>query len=194
MVSRPAGTSGGAPITYRIDRDDRLIEVCDNWHVFAVQNGGPTPHATALLGRTLWEFIADPPTVHLYQLMVDRVRRGATAVRFQLRCDAPDRRRLITMEISGADAGIVTFRATPIYEARTATSTAATAGAAGLPLLPVCSWCSRFRLVGDHWVEAETAVDALGIFQTSTVPDVGRSIAAISRITVLFPAPEGPRR
>jgi hypothetical protein len=36
----------------------------------------------------------------------------------------------------------------------------------------MCSWCSRFRLVGDHWVEAETAVDALGIFQTSTVPDV----------------------
>ncbi|MEO7272449.1 MAG: hypothetical protein ABIX28_00805 [Vicinamibacterales bacterium] len=171
MVSRPGGATGGQPVTYRIDREDRLIEVCENWRAFALENGGPMPHVDPLLGHTLWNFIADPATVHLYQLMVARIRGGGAAVRFQFRCDSPERRRLMSMEMFGEEEGSVTFRATPIYE-EARSRVPAPARLAGAPLLPVCGWCSRFRLADDEWVEPEAAVAALGIFQSSSVPEV----------------------
>ena len=47
------------PVLYRIDIDDRLAELNDGWLAFAQANGGDALHPSKILGRSLWEFIAD---------------------------------------------------------------------------------------------------------------------------------------
>src|SRR5687767_13204998 len=105
-----------APVSYRIDRDDRLEWVNEGWLLFAEANGGRGLEPARVRGRLLWDFISDPTIVHLYRLLVQRLRAGGPRVRFHIRCDAPAMRRLAAMEITGDRGGSVHFDVTSVLE------------------------------------------------------------------------------
>src|SRR6185436_20078162 len=104
------------PVVYRINAHDELVHVNDAWTAFADDNGAAAQGASHVLGRVLWTFVTDSTTRHIYKRMVDRVRIDGTPIRFQFRCDAPGRRRLLAMEIARADNGSVEFAVTSVAE------------------------------------------------------------------------------
>ncbi|HEX6133089.1 MAG TPA: hypothetical protein VFZ24_03835, partial [Longimicrobiales bacterium] len=68
-------------VVYRIDGDDRLAGVNAAWTEFAEANGGDALRPARVIGRVLWDFLADSTTVHLYRVMCARVRDGLGPVR-----------------------------------------------------------------------------------------------------------------
>jgi hypothetical protein len=63
-------------VRYRIDREDRLVELNAGWLTFAAENGGQALQPSAVIGQSLWKFVADPTTRQLYEAMVLRLRQG----------------------------------------------------------------------------------------------------------------------
>ena len=159
------------PVSYRIDRDDRLEWVNEGWLIFAEANGGRGLQPSRVRGRVLWEFVGDPTIAHLYRLIVQRLRAGAPRVRFHFRCDAPATRRLAAMEITGERAGAVHFEVTSVLEqAQTPTPLIETVPRDDESLVRVCAWCKRVELPVDTWIEPWEAVSALSVFDCPAFP------------------------
>jgi len=159
------------PVSYRIDRDDRLEWVNDGWLLFAEANGGDALLPARVRGRLLWEFVADPAIVHLYRLIVQRLRAGGPRVRFHFRCDAPDMRRLAAMEITGDRGGAVHFEVTPVLEQpQVPVPRIDIAPPDDETLIRVCAWCKRVELPAETWLEPEEAVSALSLFDCPAFP------------------------
>jgi hypothetical protein len=160
-----------APVSYRIDRNDRLEWMNEGWSLFADANGGVGLEPSRVRGRLLWDFVADPTIVHLYRLIVQRLRAGAPAVRFHFRCDAPSTRRLAAMEISGDRAGSVHFDVTSVLEQpQIAPARIELPPSDDEALVRVCAWCKRVELPADTWIEPEGAMSALSLFDCPAFP------------------------
>lgn len=173
-------------VVYRIDRKDRLAEFSDGWLTFATANGGQALRSSHILGRPLWDFLADATTMQLYQAMVQRLRQGRPPIRFRFRCDAPSRRRLLAMEITGDTAGGVGFRVTSILEQpRPSVPLLEPEVKRGGSLLAMCGWCKRSRLPTGAWVEVEEAIQTLGLFGGAPMPDVTHGICPLCYTTIV---------
>jgi hypothetical protein len=160
-----------SPVWYCIDANDRLVEFNDGWTTFAEANNGQHLHPSRIKGRRLWDFIDDPTTNNLYHTMVQRLRKGGPAIQFELRCDSPDRRRLLAMEMTAEARGSVRFNVTCVREEPSS-------NAVSLPelqpspeiLVNMCGWCKRVQVPSGEWLEAEVAIQTLGIFGTIAPP------------------------
>ena len=97
-------------ISYRIDRDNRLVEVGGDWDAFALENETPAVRRDAVLGRSLLDFVAGTETRHLHELLLERARRGIPLRRMSFRCDSLDLRRYMEMEIASPDGAVVEYR------------------------------------------------------------------------------------
>ncbi len=95
-------------VIYCIDGDDRISEVNEGWPRFAEENGGVGDPA-AVLGRSLWDFIADEGNRSLYRCMVHEVRQKAAPITVPFRCDSPTIERHMTMTIAPGSLGEVVF-------------------------------------------------------------------------------------
>ena len=161
------------PVQYRVDIEDRLAEFNGGWLDFAMANGGEALYPSRILGQSLWRFLTDGTTRHLYHVMVQRLRAGRAPIRFQLRCDAPDRRRLLAMEMTADEAGSVQFSVTSVLEeSRRPVSLLKPPTVRGEYFLTMCSWCKKIQTPAGRWVEAEEAVDVLGLFVESPLPEL----------------------
>lgn len=164
-------------VLYRIDADDTIVFVNDQWDQFAGSNDGNGVRSSEVLGRSLWEFIDGLTTQQIYRQIVKRSRAG-NAVGFPLRCDAPDRRRLLRMEVRAADGGAVEFRSRVLSEEpRAALSLLDRRLPRTDDLITVCSWCEKVRVEG-RWVDVEDAIEALGLFQQDDLPALTHGICA----------------
>jgi hypothetical protein len=161
-------------VVYRINERGEICFVNAAYDAFARANGGERLLGAAVLRRPLWDFVCDPPTRQLYREIIARVRAG-TLTRFRLRCDAPDRRRLLEMFVARAADGTVEFRVrTLAEEARPAQALLDPAAPRG-DLLRACGWCKKVR-VGSVWVEVEDAVARLRLFEEPAVPALTHGI------------------
>lgn len=155
----------GDSITYEIDGDDRIVAVDEGWNVFAADNDGEAFLAPGILGHRLWDSISDPTTIQIFRDAVAAARKGRT-LRFPFRCDAPDRRRTLTMEIAAVPSGNVRFTTTmrgmePVKEPVPDFAPPAE----GACLVRACGWCKRIRIdETGTWCEIDEAVGRLGIF------------------------------
>ena len=164
-------------VQYRIDHEDRLAEVNDGWLAFAKANGGQALQPSQILGRPLWDYLADATTRQLYHAMVQRLRQGGPPVRFRFRCDAASRRRLLAMEITADRAGGARFSVTSVLEEpRPSVPLLEPEHRREGRLLAMCGWCKRSRLPSGAWVEVEEAVQALSLFGGGPLPGVTHGI------------------
>jgi len=144
-------------IFYLIDAQDRIVSVSPEWTPFAAHNDGPGLTPENVVDRSLWDFIEDDPTRELYQKVLARVRSGR-ATELTLRCDAPDRRRLIEMRVSPQTEGRVEFR-TRLLAARERPQqplTAKSTPRSGRRVM-TCGWCNRVHAGAEEWLEVEEA-------------------------------------
>jgi len=171
----PSPEEPDADLDYSVDAEDRIVAVEEEWERFARSNAAPGL-AGALHGRSLWDFISDPTTRELYRDMLKRVRAG-TPIRIPFRCDAPDRRRFMELQVVAEADGTVHFHShllrlewrDPVELLGSGPRNPAT------PPLNICSWCKHVE-VEEEWIEVEEAVERLELFGDHPPPLLSHGI------------------
>lgn len=146
------------------------------WSEFARENQGETVLPARVLGRSLMAAVGDETVQELYRRMIERARAGAV-VRFQYRCDAPDRRRVFRMDIHRLEGGAVEFASTLVQEeTRPAVTLLEAAWPRDERLLRICSWCQQVAVSETLWVPVEVAVTGLHLMEAEKLPGITHGI------------------
>ncbi len=188
------GTPADLTIRYSIDRHDRIAAVSENWEAFAQANGGAAVVSGKVLGRSLWEFIQDRNVRQLYRHLVDQAR-GGRPLEFRYRCDSPTERRVFLMRVRAiADGGIEFSSELQSATDRSPVGLLDAAVARSAASVRICSWCQRIAVGAEEWVEAEAAVDRLGLLQTDALPALTHGICptCYDRMTGLLEGKPSP--
>lgn len=164
----------GMEISYRIDRDNRLVEVGGDWDTFALENETPAMLRDAVLGRSLLDFVAGTETRHLHEVLLARARSGIPLRRMPFRCDSPDLRRFMEMDIASPDGAAVEYRCRLLRVESRASLRITPAGNGST--MRMCSWCKKVHLTRDLWVEVEEAVARFGLLENDVPPQVTHGI------------------
>lgn len=169
---------------HTIDRNDIIIDLNDTWLRFALENDAPHLTYQAVVGRSLWAFIAGAETHHIYRLLLKQIRQSQQRVVFTHRCDSPTLIRYIQMEIIPAANGIVEFRNQLLLQKqRDPVPLLDPAVQRTSEMLKMCSWCNRL-LCDQMWLLLEEAINYLGLFGASQLPQITHGICPAC--TLLF--------
>ncbi|MDE3153375.1 MAG: hypothetical protein KGL93_14110 [Gemmatimonadota bacterium] len=158
---------------YVLDKRDRIEWVNDAWRQFAEANGAPSL-ADGVIGTELWRYVAGPETQAIYRTLFDRAREGRE-IRVPYRCDSPTMIRDFELTVSRVgDAGLRCE--TRVVEERSRPPIVLLDAAAPRAdgLIHMCGWCKRVKL--QDWVDAEDAVNVLGLFTGGPVPQITHGI------------------
>lgn len=143
----------------------------DAWSHFARANDGEHLVPPGILGQSLWTSIADQTTRQLYAALLQRLRNGTGPVRFRFRCDGPTQRRLLEMRLAATVAGEVEFHTRLVAsQAREDVSLLDAEAPRSDALLTICGWCMRIPIPADQWLEVESAIPELGLFEEWPLP------------------------
>lgn len=173
---RPAGTEM-APIIYHVDEDDRIVWIGPGWTAFAEANDADALVPEALVQQPLRAWITGAGTWNLYAMLLHRVRRTGQPLSFPFRCDAPARRRFLTMTLSPMAEGCVSFDSRLVRaEARDPVMLLDRRHPRSDQFVTVCSWCKRVKVSSERWLEVEEAVAQLGLFAVERLPELTHGI------------------
>ncbi|HEU4763161.1 MAG TPA: hypothetical protein VFS28_00810 [Gemmatimonadales bacterium] len=173
----PAQTGPEAAVGYELTPDDRIQSVTGAWVRFATRNGaGDALQPQAIVGRSIWEFISDGTTRELYRRLFGRVRAQGRSADIQLRCDAPDERRLLLMHVRPRPEGALAIEIDTVdRRGRTLRHVDPLAFAFG-PVLRMCGWCNRVADPTGRWMELEDALLQLGLLERGALPPITHGI------------------
>lgn len=90
---------------YEIDETDRICDVDDQWLAFAVQNGAGELTRDAVVGQSVHRYMAGWSVCELYATLFGKLRQRRSSATFPFRCDSPDLKRYMQMEISPGTNG-----------------------------------------------------------------------------------------
>ncbi len=170
-----AARAAGA-LAYTIDGADRIVEVCDGWEPFALENGGRELAPDKVLGRQLWDFVSGFAVRDLYRMILRRAR-GGVPVSFEIRCDAPHCRRHLGIRVTPLRDGHVQFRTEVLrVEMRPPVALLDAHAPRGVEVVRICSWCKKVHMPPDAWIEVEEAVLRLRLFERAEVPQLSHGI------------------
>ena len=93
---------------YVIDANDVITNVNDSWESFAEENGSEGL-GERVVGSWLWQHLAGVEVKHLFRVLLERVRTTGKVVRVPFRCDAPDLRRHMILEVTPLPDDVVRF-------------------------------------------------------------------------------------
>jgi hypothetical protein len=162
---------------YRIDHKRRIDYVNDAWLDFATENGVSELRREDVIQKSIWSFIADRETEHIFQVILDKIRKDREPVQLPFRCDSPMRRRFMCMEISALTDSRIQFRSWILREEfRPPVSLLDPSIPRSEEVLAMCSWCKKVRVSGTDWQEVEEAVETLGLFDTAHLPKFTHTI------------------
>lgn len=172
---RPDGTSHlSAPdCVYDLDADHRIVAVSGSWSAFALENGAPELVAPAPLGRSVFTYVADATTTHLYRAVFEAVARSGLPVVLPIRCDAPALRRFLELRVERPPGrtGVRVRSALVRTEARDPVPLLDRTRSRSDQLLRMCSWCKVVEVDG-RWCSVEEAVAALRLFERAHLPAI----------------------
>ncbi|HKL50465.1 MAG TPA: hypothetical protein VJ908_04800 [Wenzhouxiangellaceae bacterium] len=165
---------------YRIDRDNVLVSVSENWNSFAADNAGASMSAADVVGRALDQFIADEETRALYALVLDSVRGSNRAIAFRFRCDSPTERRFCELRISAGGDGSVDFESRILLTESRHPVPLLEADEQRDPdeFLKACSVCKRIAADQSEWIEIEAAMERLQLDQRQRIPRITHGLCA----------------
>ncbi|MCX8156804.1 MAG: hypothetical protein N3J91_10220 [Verrucomicrobiae bacterium] len=163
---------------HQIEADDTLSWVNEAWLQFARDNQAPHLTLETVLGRPLWDFIHEATIRQFYQIIVRRVRMAARAITLPYRCDSPDKRRFMRMEIHPLGGGRIQFRNWILREeVRPALELLAARAPDPSRLVVMCSWCKRVRNdLTAQWQEPEVAVAQMRLFNCAIPPRITHGV------------------
>jgi len=183
----PSGVEPGARLSflYRVDAEDRIRFVSAEWLEFARENAAPDLVRDAVVGRSLWEFVAGGEAQHLYRLLFESARRGQGTIRIPFRCDSPTIRRFMELTIDPAPDETLDLCGSILREEpRPRVALLDPSSPRGDEFVLICSWCKRIRVAPDVWDEAEQAIRTLGLFGATVLPGLSHGICDTCEATI----------
>ncbi|HVP29335.1 MAG TPA: hypothetical protein VMW35_09270 [Myxococcota bacterium] len=169
--------SGDNECVYLVDARDRIRSVGPGWVGFAKANSAPELTPEAVVGRSLWDFVAGLEVRHLYRILLEKVRSLRRRVAVPFRCDAPDLRRFVELVMLPSDGRDVEFRVRILrQEPRAFVRLLDASAPRSDELLRICSWCKRVLLPGEEPMEVEDAVARLDLFDRRELPGLTHTI------------------
>lgn len=164
-------------VVYRIDPEQRIVCTNQAWTDFALHNGAQHLLPPKVLGSSLWDFISDAETVHLYREIVGKVVQEGSIIAFPFRCDSPRARRYMKMKAAPLPEGSCEFTVTLLKEeSREPVALLRDSTPRVKEHLSVCSWCKKIGLSEQQWVEVEEAVRALHLFELTKLPRISHGM------------------
>lgn len=162
---------------YRIDRDDIIVFANEHWYHFARENGVNTLNPDTVIGRSLWSFIENIETQHLFQVLLKKIRQTGLSMMFPYRCDSPGRRRYLEMQVVAMPDQVLEFQSR-ILRQETRLPVRLMTGEVGRTMnkLVMCGWCKKVALPDGSWVEVEEAVSALDLFDAPRLPQISHGM------------------
>ena len=164
------------PVAYEIDAADRIIRVSPGWSAVALAGGAPGLQDALVVGRALWDFVADPTTRQLYAALLERIRTGARPLAFSFRCDTPTERRLMEMKLTGLPGSGVAFEVRVIAVQSRPAVALLDDGTPRRGMVRMCSWCKRLPVPSGEWLEVEDAVKVLDLLDSAPLPAITHGI------------------
>lgn len=163
-------------VSYRIDAENRISWVSQEWWPFALANEGLKLRPEKVQGTNLLDYISDLPSRELYDALLRRIRTTGQSILLEIRCDSPELRRFLTLSISPLlDGSIALLSRTVRVEPRPAQPLLQANVGHGRELLQMCSWCKRVK-VGQQWLEVEEAAPHLPLTGSGQWPDISHGI------------------
>ena len=182
-------------LEYRVNAEDQISSVNEDWLSFAEANGGHPLLPPGILGRSLWEFIGDMETQHLYRVLHRRVRTLGKPVRLSFRCDAPERRRLLQLDILPHRDQELLYRVRTLrQEFREPVPLLDPERPRDESFVSMCGWCKRVAVASRGWLEVEEAVAALALFDTPRPPQLTHGVCeeCSEGLSAILEGREGP--
>ncbi|MCL4301123.1 MAG: hypothetical protein KJ077_35655 [Anaerolineae bacterium] len=176
MTKKRTGPRRHSTFIHTVDRNDLIIDVNANWLRFARENDAPHLTRQAVIGCSLWDFIAGLETRHIYRLLMRKVRQDQRRIVFTYRCDSSTLHRYMQMEIVPAADQALEFKNYLLREeSRDRVRLLDPTAERNHELLRMCSWCNRMRC-DETWLSVEEAVNYLGLFGAPQFPQITHGI------------------
>ena len=163
--------------SYQVDARDIMTSVNAEWLAFAAENNARELQESAVLGRSLWDFVAGGETIRLYQTLLARIRMTQHAVVLPFRCDSPTLQRHMRMTITPEDSEEIRFECV-IDKVRPTAHLAVLdpAQARSRDHLDMCSCCKRIDIEPLGWLEVSEVVGRLNLFEAVQVPTMRQTV------------------
>jgi hypothetical protein len=175
---------------WTIDDADKIVHVNDDWLAFARENTAPQLTAPVVLNQHIWRFIQGQETSYLYQQIFSQVRAGKSPVTFPFRCDSPDCRRFMEMQLSLLPGNAIQFAAHILREEwRDPIDLLDASRDRSGEFITVCSWCKKIHMPGRGWGEIEAAIVALDLFGHRPMPRMTHTICDSCRSALRLELP-----
>jgi hypothetical protein len=157
---------------YRIDKEDIITSVSENWMSFAVDNGWSDQSGSEyVVGHPLWDFIYGTETRHLYQEIFKKVRDGKSVGSIPFRCDSPNKRRFLHLLLTPWPDGQIVITSTIVKtESREPVNLIDQKEKRTNKLINICSMCKKIKLSQNKWIEIEEGIAQLKIFEAEKLP------------------------
>ena len=152
MTSATKQLQGLCDTFYRVDANDRIVEVGGAWDRFALENDGDDAVANAVVGTSIWSNVIGDATRMYLEAVLTRARLEKKPIKIDYFCNSPKLQRKTRMELSSLPDGSVLSRHSilkiqPLYSGSPAITDAK-------KLVKSCTICKRVR-VGKTWVYSE---------------------------------------
>lgn len=162
----------GAACRYEIDAADRICAVSERWLAFARENDAPELTREAVIGRSLWDFIAGAETRDLYRPILRRVREEDVSLIVPFRCDSPIFQRWMRLVLTPGSQGAIRLDGVLVRKLERLHLGFLEPHAPRRPHdLPICSCCKRVKLEA-RWLEAEDAIARLHTLGVEPYPEL----------------------
>jgi hypothetical protein len=164
-------------IQYRIDKDDRITSVDQKWDEFAEANQAAAIRGHDIVEQRLFDFIEGWECQQIYRTLFRQVRVRQQSAEFGFRCDAPDRRRFMSMRLDPLPESGIELNSYLVREERRDPLRLLDARIPrSRELLEMCSWCKKVLLSPMQWVEPEEAVRQLDLFAADSLPKISHGM------------------
>ncbi len=168
--------------SYTVDAHDEIRDVNSNWLAFAAENNARQLSKQAVLGHSLWEYVAGDETIHLYQSVLGRVRRTRREVLLPFRCDSPTLERHMRMVIVPEPSSSIRFDCVIEKVRATSELNLLNPSYRRSPVqLNMCSCCKRILVAPLGWLDVAEAVARLNLFDTEQVPHLQQIVCPACR-------------
>lgn len=160
-------------VVYIVDKNDTIQYVNSAWEDFAKNNGAAGLNADWVIGKSIWPFIQGPEMQQLYRHCFENVRCSKKGVQIPCRCDSPNHRRFINLEILPLDASGLEIRCLLIKEEeRSEVPVFSNEIRRDKQSFGMCSVCNRVHISSVGWVEVEEAVGRLNMLSDYWLPSL----------------------
>jgi hypothetical protein len=162
-------------IIYHIDSENNIYQINQAWDEFAMSNDAAYLIRDKIVGNNIFSFISSEAMREIWSHIFKRCRRGADLI-FDYRCDSPDVKRFMKMELKSLPDNHIKFISTIINEEKIDLKVIDTSLKRNENKISMCSWCKKIRLSEHTWLEIDKAIDHLNLFFVDNMPQITHGI------------------